>query len=166
MPALPSLLLIQQMSQAHSISTDKEVMGEENIRRNLHASSFSCWAYLYDFFRGSPETPSKQPHSYKYVLLLLVAKSCPTLAIPWTAAHQAPLSMGFSRQDYWSVLPFPTPGNLPYPEIRPQSPALAGGLFITESSGRPTGISKPTETLTQLDTAEEPGETNTVFVGL
>jgi len=40
----------------------------------------------------------------------LVAKSCPTLAIPWTVAHQAPLSMGFSRQKYWSGLPFPSPG--------------------------------------------------------
>ena len=40
----------------------------------------------------------------------LVAKSCPTLAIPWTVAHQDPLSMGFSRQKYWSGLPFPSPG--------------------------------------------------------
>ena len=40
----------------------------------------------------------------------LVAKSCLTLATPWTVAHQAPLSMGFSRQEYWSGLPFPSPG--------------------------------------------------------
>ena len=39
----------------------------------------------------------------------LVAKSCLTLAIPWTGAHQAPLSMGFSRWEYWSELPFPSP---------------------------------------------------------
>ena len=39
----------------------------------------------------------------------LVAKSCPTLATPWTVAHQTPLSMGFSRQEYWSELPFPSP---------------------------------------------------------
>ena len=42
----------------------------------------------------------------------LVAKSCPTLETPWTVAHQTPLSMGFSRQDYWSGLPFPSPGDL------------------------------------------------------
>ena len=42
-----------------------------------------------------------------------VAKSCPTLATPWTVACQAPLSMGFSRQEYWSGLPFPSPGDLP-----------------------------------------------------
>ena len=52
----------------------------------------------------------------------------------WTVALQAPLSMGLSRQKYWSGLPFPPPGNLPDPRIKPAdltSPALAGGLFIT-----------------------------------
>ena len=46
------------------------------------------------------------------------------LATPWTIAYQAPLSMGFSKQDYWSGLPFPSPGDLPYPGIEPRSPAL------------------------------------------
>ena len=52
--------------------------------------------------------------------------------IPWTAARQAPLSMEFSMQEYWSGLPFPPPGDLPDPGIEPtslMSPALAGGLF-------------------------------------
>ena len=43
---------------------------------------------------------------------------------PWTVAHQAPLSTEFSRQEYWSVLPFPSPGHLPDPGIEPGSPAL------------------------------------------
>ena len=48
----------------------------------------------------------------------LVAKLCPTLfAIPWTVAHQAPLSMEFSRQEYWSGLPFPSPGIFPTQEL-------------------------------------------------
>ena len=47
----------------------------------------------------------------------------------WTVAHHAPLSMGFSRQEYWSGLPFPPPGDLPDPGIHPGSPALAGGFF-------------------------------------
>ena len=52
----------------------------------------------------------------------LVAKSCLTLfATPWTVACQAPPSMGFSRQDYWSGLPFPSPGDLPDPGIKPAS---------------------------------------------
>ena len=45
-------------------------------------------------------------------------------ATPWTVAHQAPPSMGFSRQEYWSGLPFPSPGDLPNPGIEPRSPAL------------------------------------------
>ena len=55
------------------------------------------------------------------------------LATPWTVACQAPLSMGFPRQEYWSRLPFPPPGDLPHPGIKPVSPALAGGFFIPES---------------------------------
>ena len=54
----------------------------------------------------------------------LVAKSYLTLATPWTVACQAPLSMGFCRQEYWSGLPFPTPGDLPDPRTEPASLAL------------------------------------------
>ena len=50
---------------------------------------------------------------------------------PWTVAHQAPLSMGFPRPEYWSGLPFPSPGDLPGPGIEPASPALAGRFFTT-----------------------------------
>ena len=55
---------------------------------------------------------------------------------PWTIAHQIPLSMGFSRQEYWSGLPCPPPGVLPDPGIKPtslMSPALAGGFFTTRA---------------------------------
>ena len=62
--------------------------------------------------------------------------SCVLLfATPWTAAHQGPLSMRFPRQEYWSGLPCPPPGDLPNPGIQPtslRSPALAGEFFITE----------------------------------
>ena len=56
----------------------------------------------------------------------LVIKSCLTLGTltPWTVARQAPLSMGFPRQEFWSGLPFPSPGELPDPGIEPESPAL------------------------------------------
>ena len=54
----------------------------------------------------------------------LVAKLCPTLATPPTVAHQAPLSMGFPRQEYWSGLPFPFPEYFPDPGIEPRSLAL------------------------------------------
>ena len=58
---------------------------------------------------------------------------------PQTAVRQALLSMGFSRQEYWSGLPFPFPGDLPDPGIEPNSPALAGGFFTTEPPGKPEG---------------------------
>ena len=56
-------------------------------------------------------------------------------ATAWTVAHQAPLSMGFSREEYWNALPFPFSGNLP--GIEPTSPALAGEFFTTEPLGKP-----------------------------
>ena len=56
---------------------------------------------------------------------------------PWSVARQAPLSTGFLRQDYWSGLPFPSPGDLPDPGIKPGSPALAGRFFTTELPGKP-----------------------------
>ena len=54
---------------------------------------------------------------------------------PWTVAHQASLSMGFSRQEYWSVSPFPSSGALPYPGTEPVSPALAGRFLTTAPPG-------------------------------
>ena len=71
-----------------------------------------------------------------YILLVDVMWSCVLnhvrlLVTPWTVAHQAPLSMGFSRQEYWRGLVLPSPGDLPDPGIEPVSPALAGGFFIT-----------------------------------
>ena len=62
----------------------------------------------------------------------VVAKSCPTLVTPWTVACQASLTMGFSRQEYWSGLPFPSPGDLPNPGIEPRSPALQADSLPTE----------------------------------
>ena len=56
---------------------------------------------------------------------------------PWSVAHQAPLSMGFPRQEYWNGLPFPSLGDLSDLGIEPTSPVLAGRFFITEPSGNP-----------------------------
>ena len=55
-----------------------------------------------------------------------------SFATPWTVAQQSPLSMGFPRQEYWSELPFPPPGDLSNPRIKPSYAALAGGFFTTE----------------------------------
>ena len=66
-------------------------------------------------------------------------------ATPWTVAYQAPLPMGFSRQEYWSELSFPIPGDIPNPGIEPTSPAspaLAGWFFSTVPPGKPLAWSK------------------------
>ena len=69
---------------------------------------------------------------------------------PWTVAHQAPLSMGFSRQEYWNGLPFPPPGILPGSGMElasPMSPALAGSFFTTEPAGKPVLFHSTSQTL-------------------
>ena len=65
----------------------------------------------------------------------LVAELCLTLVTPWTVACQSPLSVGFSRQEYWSELPFPSPVGLP--NLEPMSPTLAAMKNLTELSGKP-----------------------------
>ena len=67
----------------------------------------------------------------------LVTKLCLTLVTSWTVACQAPLSMGFSRQKYWSGLPLPSPGDLPDPGTEPRSPALQADSLLTELRGKP-----------------------------
>ena len=75
-------------------------------------------------------------------------------ATPWTTAHQALLPMGFSRQEYWTGLPFPNPGDLPDSGIKPkclESPELVGGLFTTERPGNlMTSIEHPNNQVTMM----------------
>ena len=66
-----------------------------------------------------------------------VPQSCPTLCEAMTVAYQAPSSMGFSRLEYWSGLPFPSPGELPSPGIEAGSPAFQADALTSESSGKP-----------------------------
>ena len=73
----------------------------------------------------------KMVSSYINVFICLVVSDFVT---PWTVARQAPLSVGFPRQEYWTGLPFPSAGDLPNPGIEPVSLALAGGFFITNAT--------------------------------
>ena len=66
---------------------------------------------------------------------------------PWTIAHQAPLTMEFSRQEYWSELPFPSPGNLPYPGIEPRSPVLEADALTSEPPGQENSRNTSTSAL-------------------
>ena len=76
---------------------------------------------------------------------------------PWTVACQAPPSMEFSRQEYWSGLPFPSPGDLPNPGIEPVSPTLHANTLPSEPSGKPKG----SETLGQLRRSMVEGKNKT-----
>ena len=69
-------------------------------------------------------------------LKVLVTQSCPTLCNPLDCTHQAPLSMGFSRQQYWSRLPFSSARDLPNPGIEPRSPALLADSLPSEPTGK------------------------------
>ena len=64
-------------------------------------------------------------------------------ATPWTVAYQASPSMGVSRQEYWSGLPFPSPGDLPDPGIKPGSPALEADALTSEPPGKPKLYKEP-----------------------
>ena len=79
---------------------------------------------------------------YKFVVVYSLSQ-VQLFANPWTVACQAPLSMGLSRQEYWSGSLFPPPGDLPDPEMKPKfpaSPALAGRFFTTKPVGAPIFI--------------------------
>ena len=78
---------------------------------------------------------------FSIIVLLLLLSSCwvesNSFVTPWTVAYQAPLSMRFPRQEYWSGLLFLPPGDLPDPGMEPRSPALAGGCCTAEPTGKP-----------------------------
>ena len=74
-------------------------------------------------------------HSPKFLSFFF---NCSAYAQSWTVAHQAPLSMGFSRQEYWSGWSFPSPGNFPNPEIEPRSPTLQEILYHSATWEAPT----------------------------
>ena len=99
---------------------------------------------LSDFSLRVNGSPLCRPPYFQSVACSVTQFVCDPFVTPWTAACQAPLSVGFSRQEYWSGLPFPSPGNLPDPGIEPSSPvspSLAGRFFTTESPGKPPSVS-------------------------
>ena len=79
---------------------------------------------------------SPAQHLKKRKKKVLVTQSCLTLCDPWTGAHQVPLFMGFSRQEYWSGLPFPSPGDFSDPGIEPRSPALQADALPSKPPGK------------------------------
>ena len=85
------------------------------------------------------ESPEINPCTYGYLVFDKVKwlSRVQLFATPWTAASQAPPSMGFARQEYWSGLPFPSPGNLPDSGIEPGSPAMQADSLPAGPPGKP-----------------------------
>ena len=81
--------------------------------------------------------PAREQNAFSFGLKVKALSRVRLLATPWTAAHQAPPSMGFPRQEYWSGLPLPSPGDLPDSGIEPRSPALQADALTSEPPGKP-----------------------------
>ena len=114
------------------------------VQKNPHRNTqHTVWPHIWEPHGPVRLTPSSNHHTEPLAPSLccmcrtVVVQSLSRVrlfATPWTAARQPPLPMGFSRWEYWSGLPFPTPEDLPDPETEPTSPALAGGFFTTCAS--------------------------------
>ena len=108
-----------------------------------------------------PVSPSWFTHLHPLVETLCVSRSVVfNSATPWTITHQAPLSVEFSRQEYWSGLLFPSPGDLPDPGIEPRSSALQADSSPSEPPGKPPVVVKTTvasNSGTSISTADGPG---------
>ena len=108
------LILAHTHTQSHSFTFIYSLShSHAHALTILHTCTYSC-SHIHSFMLAYTSL-------FPYVIVVLVAKLCLNVT-PWTVAHQSPLSMGFSRQEYWSGLPFPSPGDLPNPGIKPMSP--------------------------------------------
>ena len=104
----------------------------------FHAGGMRTYFLNWEPFKKVRNIISQKTESRKGLKVKVKSLSRVRLfATPWTVAHQAPLSMGFSRQEYWSGLPFPSPGDLSNPGIEPRSPALQAGPLTSEPPGKP-----------------------------
>ena len=98
------------------------------VLHSIHQKIWKTQQWPQDWKRSLFIPVPKKVKSFSHVRLF---------AIPWTVVYQASLSMGFSRQEYWSRLPFPSPGDLPDPRMEPRSPALQAEASPSEPSGKP-----------------------------
>ena len=125
--------------QSEEYTQMNDMMNLKSSKAKRHWTSFLAieearWNKLY-FILGEIALSAPyywSPGNSKEFISSLIAKLCLTLATPWTVACQAPLSMGFSRQEYWSGLQLPSPGDLPNPGIKPRSSVLQEDYLLTE----------------------------------
>ena len=102
---------------------------------SLKGYKLSGQVYLTGFFEDYIKQYKKNRINWKYYAVKSLSR-VRLFATPWAVAYQAPLSMGFSRQQSWSGLPFPSPGDLPKPGIEPRSPALQTDALPSEPPGK------------------------------
>ena len=95
----------------------------------MHIKHLDRFPVLRIYYQSLQQCSMRSTHAY----MLSCFRRVWLFVTLWTVAHQTPLSMGFSRQEYWSGFPCPSPGHLPDPGIEP-SPALAGGFFTTNTT--------------------------------
>ena len=120
-----------------------------DLPRSVQESSVEVWVgggLLQSWRQGSFEGGRHYLHYLHHSLERSeseVAQLCQLFATPWSVAHQAPLSMGFSRQEYWSGLPFPSLGDLPDLGIEPRSPSLQADTLASELPGKTPTIVWP-----------------------
>ena len=142
----PSWGKVTSQSSKVDLSSSFQKGGTATLPSNI-MNQFSMFSFLHRI-QESPDQiitcrcPHISPQQNNWDPLLLwwfqLLSHVQLFAIPWTVACQAPLSIAFSRQEYWSGLPFPPPGDLPNPGTEPRSSALAGRFFTTEPPGKPS----------------------------
>ena len=133
MPSVPSFLY------GYEAVDDAMLLGTKSfchsyvlsLKSSAVHTQFNC---AFNFFKHDPRCCD---HTLLCILLVLSPLVVSDSVIPWTVAHQASLSIGLFRQEYWSGLPFPSPGDLPNPAIKLASPALADRFFILSHLGSP-----------------------------
>ena len=110
------------------------IQGKDPYFLIIHVQSkCACYMQLCKYFMGQGLPKRLEGEKVKSLSRVRL------FATPWTIAYQAPPSMGFSRQECWNGLPFPSPGDLPDPGIEPRSPALQADALPSEPPGRPHG---------------------------
>ena len=110
--------------------------------QHLPSSSMECLPILpvTEGYSSSPVKIYNRTSGHNWLVVVAVVQSqsrVQLFSVPWTVVHQAPLSMGFCRQEYWSRLPFPSLDDFPDTGIETAFPALAGMFFTTEPPGKP-----------------------------
>ena len=141
--------MIGQVSQNSNLSRQAQKIFVIHAKHQMFA--LSLYALSFEFFFYCFYVGKVYVNKWNVCVCVCVCVCEPLrhvqlFATPWTVAHQAPLSMGFPSQEYWSGLPLPPPGDLPHPGVKPRSPTLASLFCTTEPPGTiPTYPSRGTQ---------------------